>query len=412
MNERMRFADVLDQAWRIVTGHRLRSFLLILGVAVGVATLLGITTIVRGLSGKIRQDIVSAARPYLYVARYTGLGGEDVEAKMRRPQIQPECIAAARRLPGVEGVDYMISNGRGTILTYRKERTNIVQVVGASARFADLYSFTLEEGRFFTDDEAAARRRVCVLGAGPAEKLFPHVDPVGKRLRLFGIEYEVVGTMESRRQVFGSFGDNFVVVPWPSFEKDFSLGDRFDDRTMAVTVADGYDLEEVRTELIGTLRAVRRLRPGQENDFEVVTSETYGALIDKITGAIALLLVVLSSIGLMVGGIGVMNIMLISVTERTREIGVRMAIGARRRDILVQVLLEASVLTMTGGLVGIGLGYALAWGATRALHFPFGFSLPIALLAVVFSAGIGIGFGLYPANRAAGMDPIEALRHE
>ena len=410
--ETVPYGEILRQAWHVVRGHRLRSFLLVLGVAVGVATLLGITTIVQGLSGKIRNDIVSAARPYLYVARYTGLGGEDVEKKLRRPQIMPECIAAAERVPGAAGVDYMISNGRGTILQYGKERTNIVQVVGASWRFAGLYSFTLAEGRFFTAREQAARDRVCVLGAGPAKKLFPNLDPVGKRLRLFGIEYTVVGTMESRRQVFGSFGDNFVVVPWPSFEKDFSLGDRVDDRTMAVTVAEGYDLERVREELIGALRKVRRLRPGQPNDFEVVTSETYGELIDKITGAIALLLVVLSSIGLMVGGIGVMNIMLISVTERTREIGVRMAVGARRRDILQQVLAEATLLTMTGGVIGVGLGYLLAWAATRALHFPFAFSPAAALVAVLFSAGVGIGFGLYPANRAAGMDPIEALRHE
>jgi len=399
------------QALQIISGNRMRSFLLIVGVAIGVATLLAIYTIVGGLSGKIRSDIVSSAKPYLYIARYSGLGGEDVDEKMRRPQIQPECLAAVADLPGVDCVDYMISNGRATVLTYSDERTNLVQIFGASANFRNIYSFTLDQGRFFTYDEQQSRRRVCVIGDGPAQALFANIDPVGKRLRIFGVEYEVVGTMESRKHIFGQMGDNWVVVPWPTFEKDFSSGD-FDDRTMAVTVADGTTTDELEPEIVGALRRVRGLGPGQENDFDIVASETYGDLVDKITQGVALVLVVLSSIGLMVGGIGVMNIMLISVTERTREIGVRMAVGAKRQDVLRQVLIEAGALTCCGGLVGVVLGYGLAWLGTRLLEFPFHLNPLVVVVAVLFSASIGIFFGLYPANRAARMDPIEALRHE
>ncbi len=403
--------ESLGQAVRTMRGHKMRSGLLILGVAIGVATLLAIVTIVSGLSGKIRNDIVSSSRPYLYVARYTGMGGEDVDALLRRPQIMPECIEAARSVPGVEMVDYFVGGGGGTVLSFGKERTNFVQISGVSENFPYLFSFTLEEGRFFTREEVAARVRVCVLGHGPRSALFPRQDPIGKRLRIRGKEYLIVGAMEARRQIMGQFGDNFVAVPWTAYERDF-LRPEYEDRALAATVADGWDTDQVTADLIGALRQVRRLSPGQPNDFEVVASETYGDLVDKLTQGVALVLVVLSSIGLMVGGIGVMNIMLISVTERTREIGIRMAIGARRQDLLTQVLIEAGALTGIGGVIGIGLGYALSWSVTRLLHFPFAISPLTTLGAVLFSVSIGVVFGVYPANRAARMDPVEALRHE
>ena len=404
-------SEGFTQAFATIRGHKLRSFLLILGVAIGVATLLAMFTIVTGLSGRIKSDIVQSAKPYLYIARYHGLGGENMEDKLRRPQLMPDCIEALAEIEGVDGTDYMIGGGRATILTHGKERTNLVQVFGASADFHNLYSYMLGEGRFYTYAEQNARSRVCVLGSGPAETLFPNTDPIGKRLRIFGIDYQIVGIMESSRHIMGQMGDNWVVIPWSTYEKDFSNKDR-DDRTLAVTVADGYDSDEVSTDVTGVLRRVRGLRPGEENDFEVVASETYGELVGQVTQAVALVLVVMSSIGLMVGGIGVMNIMLISVTERTREIGVRMAVGARRQDVLRQILVESATLTGIGGVVGTILGYLMAWGGTKVLAFPFGFNPLVALAAVAFSASIGIFFGLYPANRAAKMDPIEALRHE
>jgi putative ABC transport system permease protein len=389
----------------------MRSFLLIVGVAIGVATLLAIITIVTGLSNRIRNDIVSAGRPYLYVSRYSGLGGEDVEAKLRRPQLEPELIPILQRVEGVDMVDYNVSNNRGTVLHFGEERTNFVQVIGVKETFPYMYSFALGEGRFFTEEEVKSRARVCVLGYGPREDLFPILDPIGRSLRIYGRSYRIVGSMEKRGTVFGALGENYALVPWTSFEKDF-LDRGVEDRTLAVTVAPGYESEDVIQELTGALRQGRRLRPGQPNDFDITASETYGNIIDQVTGGIAVVLVILSSIGLMVGGIGVMNIMLISVTERTREIGVRMAIGARRNDVLFQVLVEAGTLTGIGGLVGVGLGYLASWGATTVLEFPFGFSVPWTVAAVLFSASIGLIFGLYPAWRASHLDPIEALRYE
>lgn len=414
MNERrthLRWQDTFEMALRTITGNWMRSLLLILGVSIGVTTLLGIYTIVNGLSQRIRDDVVSNNRPYIYVARFSGLGGEDPEKLMRRPQILPDCDWALREVDGVELVDYQVSNGSGMVLKYREEKTNFVQAFGSSENFPYIFSIKVGEGRYFTEGEVRARERVCVLGYGPAKDLFPKRDPIGKVIRIFGKPYRIVGTMQERGSIIGAMGDNYVCTPWTTFEKD-GLHEGMEDRNIAVTVLPGYETEDVVSNVIGTLRQVRRLRPDQENDFSVVTSETYGELIDKVTGGIAMVLVVLSSIGLLVGGIGVMNIMLISVAERTREIGVRMAVGARRKEVLEQVLIEAGILTGIGGVVGIGLGYLASYGMTKVLRFPFEINPVVTVGATLFSISIGLFFGLYPANKAARMDPVAALGRE
>jgi len=403
--------DGFAQAWRTIAGNRMRSGLLILGVAIGVTTLLAIFTIVTGLSGRIRDDVVSANQPYIYIARNSGIGGGDPAELMRRRQLMPELIDELRATEGVDLVDYEVSNNTGEVLKYGKEKTNFVQTFGSSEAFPFMFSIQVADGRFFTAGDVTARNRIAVLGYGPRKDLFPHIDPIGKTLRIFGRPYFIVGTMAERKHIIGSLGDNYVCVPWTTFEKD-GLKQGIEDRNIALTVKAGFEPEEVMSNLIGTLRRGRRLRPGQANDFDIVNSETYGELVDKVTGGIALVLVVLSSVGLLVGGIGVMNIMLISVAERTREIGVRMAVGARRQDVLLQVLVEAGVLTGIGGLLGIGLGYLASWGMTHVLRFPFVISPWVTIGAALFSVAIGIFFGLYPANKAAHLDPIVALGRE
>jgi len=389
----------------------MRSGLLILGVAIGVTTLVAIYTIVSGLSGRIRNDIVSANQPYIYISRDSGIGGGDPAEKLRRPHLMPDLIQPVGATEGVGLVDYQVSNGSGTVLTYGNERTNFVQVFGSSENFPFMFSIRQDEGRYFTSADVAARNRVCVLGYGPREDLFPNIDPVGKTLRIYGRSYLIVGTMAERKHIVGALANNYVCVPWTTFEKD-GLNTGFEDRNIALLQEPGYGTDEVIANLEGTMRRERRLRPGQPDDFDIIASETYGELIDKVTGGIALVLVVLSSIGLLVGGIGVMNIMLISVAERTREIGVRMAVGARRTDILLQVLVEAGTLTGIGGVIGIGLGYLVSWGTTKFLAFPFAANPGVMVAAALFSISIGIFFGLYPANKAARMDPIVALGRE
>jgi putative ABC transport system permease protein len=401
----------VKQAFRTITGHKMRSSLLILGVAIGVTTLVAIFTIVTGLSGRIREDIVSSSRPYIYISRFSGLGGEDESELLRRPQLLPDLIKVLERTEGVGAIDYQVSNGRGMVIKHEQEKTNFVQGFGSTENFPFMFSLKVDEGRYFTAAEVAARARVVVLGYGPATDLFPFRDPIGRVIRLWGKPYTIVGTMQERGQIFGSMGENYVCVPWTTFEKDaLHLGQ--EDRNIAVNVEPGFETQTVVSNITGNLRAARKLRPGQKSNFAVTASDTYGEIIDKVTGSIALVLVVLSSIGLMVGGIGVMNIMLISVTERTKEIGLRMALGARRGDVLRQVLVEAGTLTGLGGMLGIALGYLASWGATNVLRFPFHVDPLATIGATLFSISIGVFFGLYPANKAAKLDPVVALGRE
>jgi putative ABC transport system permease protein len=402
----------LRQALVVIRTHRLRSSLLILGVAIGVTTVLAMVTVMSGLGKRVEEDIVSANRPYLIISRYDPMqGGPDRRDLYRRKKLTvPDARAIQDSCRTVDRVDYQISAGRMRILRYGGERTNLIQVMGASSNFGFIYSFVIEEGRFFTPLEVERNRRVVVLGYGPAKDLFPNRDPIGKRLKIGNIEYEVVGTLETRQHFMGSIGDNFAVIPYTTFMKDHS--ESWDDYQIGAVIKPEYTLEEGTEEITALLRARRKVKPGAVNDFYITTSETFRELISGATRYIGLVLVVISSIGLMVGGIGVMNIMLISVTERTREVGVRMAVGAKRSDIIQQFLIEAATLTGIGGLIGIVMGLFVAKGVSNLIRFPYSVPVIWIFIAFVFSAGIGIIFGIYPAHRAARMDPIKALHFE
>ncbi len=402
------------QALDVIRKHKLRSGLLILGVAIGVTTVLAIVTVMSGLSRRIQSDIISSNRPYLMVSRFDpmeGGGNRDRDDLLRRKKLTDKDARAVKaECRTVDKVDMQVESGRARVLRYKGERTNLIQVVGASSSFAYMYSLKVELGRFFTEFEQSRRRRVIVLGYGPARDLFPNRDPVGKRIKIGYHQYEVVGTMEGREHIMGGVSDNYAVIPYTTYQKDFpSPYNRFQ---IGITVKEGYTLEKAREEVVALLRARRGVRPGEDNNFHVTTSETFRELLSNMTRYVALILVVISSIGLMVGGIGVMNIMLISVTERTREVGVRMAMGAHRMDIMQQFLVEAVTLTGLGGLVGIFTGLLAARGISGLIQFPYSLPLIWIMVAFVFSASIGIIFGMFPAVKASRMDPIEALRYD
>lgn len=396
----------------MIRTHRLRSGLLILGVAIGVTTVLAMVTVMSGLGKRIEEDIISANKPYLVVTRYDPMtGGGDRRDLYRRKKLTVQDARAIEdSCRTVDKVDFQVSGGRMRVLRYGGERTNLIQVVGASPNFGQMYTFHIEEGRLFTPFELEKRRRVVVLGYGPAKDLFPNRDPIGKSIKIGNIEYEVVGMLASREHFLGSIGDNFVIIPHTTFLKDHP--ERWDDYQIGITTKSEYSLEEAKEEITALLRARRKVPPGEENDFWVTTSETFRELISGATRYIGLVLVVISSIGLMVGGIGVMNIMLISVTERTREVGVRMAVGAKRSDIVQQFLIESAALTGIGGVLGIVMGLFVARGVANLIRFPYSVPIVWIFVAFLFSALIGIVFGIYPANRAAKMDPIKALHYE
>jgi len=403
----------VKQAVEIIRAHRMRSGLLILGVAIGITTILMIVTVLSGLTRKIYHDLASANRPYIYVTKYDVLvEGDDAEREMRRKNFtQEEADKLAELCPDLAAVEFMNeSSGGQKIVRYGAEKTPPITLLGCGPAMPEIFTMRVGSGRFINEQDVLHRERVIVLAYGPARDLFKELDPIGRYVNIAGNRYRVVGTFESRHHIFGGMAENFAAIPQTAAAKDFeNEGDWF---SISATVRDGVTLAEGVDEVTRAMRVVRGLMPAQKNDFAVTTSEAFIGLVKRITVPISIVLTIIASIGLVVGGIGVMNIMLISVTERTREIGVRRAIGAGRGDIMLQFLVESGTLTGIGGVIGVVFGTALAYLVSKMIHFPFYFSLPWTLTALIFSVVVGVGFGLYPARRAGDMDPVVALRYE
>jgi putative ABC transport system permease protein len=406
----------LAQAMDTIRSHKMRSSLVILGVAIGVTTLMAMVSILSGLAVKIEADVSSSDNVVVNLVKYSFLGGEqDPDEIEDRPDLEPADWDAIRsQLASVRLADYQQQpQGRLFLGHYRDRRTGAIAVFGSSQDFPQIYVIPLAVGRYFTEDELARNKRVCVLGKGPLEDLFPDVDPVGKHIRVAQEQYEVIGGFGSRESLFGSLADNFIVVPFTTYRKDFWRPEgRPDQVNIAMVPASGVDVEDLVDEVRGIMRGRHKLRPAQEDDFDMITSDRIQTFVEDITGPVGVALVVIASIGLMVGGIGVMAIMLVSVTERTREIGIRKAIGASRADLLGQFLTEAITLTGIGGILGTLVGLGAAKLVTVLFGFPSAMPLQWIVVAVVVSAGVGLIFGMYPAFRAARLDPVDAIRHE
>jgi len=407
--------------------HKLRSSLTIVGIVIGVTAIVGMTSLIRGLDESITGEIEDIGADHLFLRKWAGriIASEREFLRLeRRLNVTEEDLAEIGRQPEIGMYDIMV----GTVFTVmgtlsHRENETTQALLGTSERYAMINGEDIALGRFFTESEVRNRNRVVVIGVGIADVLFPNVDPIGKSIRINGVPYNVVGVFAERALLlWGQTKDNRVILPYTSFHRDFGAelagagGSRplsNDMDIMSVLVpAEGYTVEDARDAITFVMRRQHELRPGEENDFDIVSQANFLELWDQITGSVFLAMIVISSIALMVGGIGVMNIMLVSVTERTREIGVRKALGARKRDILWQFLIEAAVLTGIGGIFGVAVGSALGAGVAKLISFPV--SLPVwsFVIGVGASTAIGIFFGLYPAGKAAALDPIEALRYE
>jgi len=393
----------------VLRTHKLRSGLIILGVAIGVASLMGMASILLGLQEGITRDISSSEQTVLQIQKFDFFVGGIDASMLHRKEISVENAQALRdQCPSLQHVVFVVEpQGPPPTLKYKEEKSRMVQVIGTEPSLLYIHSLDLEEGRMFTDEELFHRAKVVVLGHSPRRDLFPSMDPIGKKVRIGNDDFTIVGTFAERKTLFGSMGENFAMIPYTTYMA--TMWKERDAQVVAASVRPGVPIEVAKDEVIRVMRVQRRLKADQDNDFAVVSSDAALEFIERITGPIAMVLSAISSIALLVGGIGVMNMMLVSVTERTDEIGIRKAVGARRLDIMWQFLIEAGVLTGFGGIVGILTGLGAALGVSSLTGLPASLSPLYIILAVVFSVAIGVFFGIYPAHRASKLQPVSAI---
>ena len=416
-------------AFETVRGNKMRSGLTVLGVVIGITSIVGMTSLIRGFDQSLR-DSVKALGPSTIILTKLSIvsisSGAEFSDLLRRPNLTVDDAKAIEKLaPTIEIVDILLGTGLSQTnerMYYRGERTKQLTIVGATEQFAEARFAKVTLGRFFTEPEVLHRRRVVVLGETAYQGLFAKsgLDPINKKVRIGAVEYTVVGVLEKAPSVggFGNDQDDMVVIPQTTHQVLFSTNAtrrQLQGQNSATIMIVPYAWA-TREEALADVEEIMRIRHGlrldEPNDFDLATQDAILRVWDQISRATFLALIVISSIALMVGGIGVMAIMMISVTERTREIGVRKALGARRQEILFQFLSEAAVLTSIGGILGILCGSAIGLSVTLATGFPISLPWWSFAIGLGFSAGVGIFFGMVPAVRASRLDPIEALRHE
>jgi putative ABC transport system permease protein len=429
------FGEVIAMAFDTVRTNKLRSGLTVLGVVIGITSIVGMTSMIRGFDESLRESVRAIGPNVIFLQRFGPLSftnGAQFSELMRRPNLSvSDMRAIEEQAPTIRIVDVQL--GVGGIgqptqerIFYRDVSSRPVIVFGSTENFAAATALDLISGRFFTGTEVQFRRNVVVLGQTPYQALFGQTgaDPIGKLVRVGAERYTVIGVFDKRPEVggFNAGQDDFVVVPYTAYQRQFGVRGTTARRggnattivpiQIAAVAREGVPTETALADVQRVMRIRHGLKLNEPDDFDIVTQDAILQMWDRISGATFLALIVISSIALMVGGIGVMAIMSISVTERTREIGVRKALGARRGEILFQFLMEAAFLTSLGGILGIALGSALGWTVHWVTGFPISLPWWSFAIGLGFSAAVGIFFGMYPAFRASRLDPIEALRYE
>jgi putative ABC transport system permease protein len=420
------FSEIVTMAWDTLWSNKMRSALTVVGIVIGITSIVGVTSLLRGFDESLRDVFRTIGPDTIFIAKFSAVSassGADFQELLKRPNMTPADAAAIERgAPSIEIVSVMMGAGGGPQerLYYRNQRSKPLQIFGAEESYPRLTRIPVVLGRFFTNIEVQRRKNVIVLGQGPYKALFPVGDPIGKTVRLGLAQYEVVGVLDKRPSPggFDVGADDNAIIPQTTYQRHFGIRaiDFGRGQMRAVMIGavprEGVSRELAMNEIESVMRTRHALRLDQPNDFDLVTQDALLKVWDQISQATFLALVVLSSIALMVGGIGVMSIMTISVTERTREIGVRKALGARRVEILWQFLLEAVFVTSTGGVLGIIIGASIGFLVNVLTGFPISLPWWSFAIGLGFSAGVGVFFGMVPAVRASRLDPIEALRYE
>jgi putative ABC transport system permease protein len=428
------FKEVVSMAFDTVRTNKMRSGLTVLGVVIGITSIVGMTSIIRGFDQSLRDMIRAIGPNTIFIQRFgvtSFASGAEISQLLKRPNLSlSDARALEQEATTLEFVDLELGAGPGPVIQqrifYRDLKTKPLVVLGTSENFAAGTRIPILAGRFFNGTELQYRRNVVVLGNTAYKLLFEPdgVDPIGKLVRVGTQRFEIVGVFDERPAAGGfSLGqDDFVVIPYTAYQRVFGLrvaavriggtASTISNVQISVVARDGVDPKDAIAEVQRIMRIRHGLRLDEPDDFDITTQDQFLQLWDRISQGTFFALIVISSIALMVGGIGVMAIMSISVTERTREIGIRKALGARRAEILFQFLMEAAFLTSIGGLLGIALGASIGWAVHLASGFPISLPWWSFAIGLGFSAAVGIFFGMYPAIKASRLDPIEALRYE
>jgi len=401
-------------ALQALRAHKLRSFLTLLGIIIAVTTLIAVVSIVNGLNSYIAERVANFGANTFYIHRYGIITNakDFLEARRKNKKITLDDYEYVReRLTLAEAVGALnitLGDVRGG-----KEDLEDVQIRGVTPNMVKIFRETVAEGRYITESDYRRRGLVAFVGTDVAQRLFPNVDPLGKTIRIRGLPFEVIGVAESIGSALGQSQDNFVNVPLTTYHKVYGEGDA---GAPGVRIGVKYSSPAVKVQVQDQARVVMRNRRGQKHEekdqFGVIASESLTRLWNDIFGGIAGLAIGIVSVFMVVSGIVIMNIMLASVTERTREIGIRKSLGARRRDILLQFLVEASVMSTIGGVVGVLIALLITLVVSSTTDVPMRTPLGAVILAVGVSSAVGLFFGIYPAQKAARFDPITCLRAE
>ena len=415
--------ETLMMAGRALFANRMRSALALLGIVIGVGTVIGMVSLINGFQRSFQQSIQSIGNNTIYIRRIRPgfqINGQIPDSlRLRHAFTMDDADALLAGCPAVKAISPFKFPWDDLRLQYRGKKTKITFVYGTNQNYLMTHGYDLAQGRFFTEEEVDRRANVVVLGKDTREALFGDASGIGKQVHIGTIPFTVIGEFESKGKFLGNNFDEVAAVPYPVIDKYFAAppsappwfpkkGELFLD---AIAVSPDLN-EEAQRQISEVLRVRRHLPSNKLNDFAIFTDDAFLQIYQQITGGIVVLMTLISSISLFVGGIGVMNIMLVSVIERTREIGIRMAVGAKPNDVMTQFLVEALALAAVGGVLGLGAGALGAHWMADVYGWKFFFPATTAVIAFAVAGGVGVVFGLYPAIRASQLDPITALRYE